>query len=62
MKRYGLILADNGSNWYFQGSAEKGWPVALLDQLKQIPAGAFVAIDESCLRISPGSGRAKAHC
>jgi hypothetical protein len=62
MKTYGLILADNGSNWYFQGSAEKGWPIPLLDELKSVPASAFVAVDESCLRVSPNSGRTKAHC
>jgi hypothetical protein len=62
MKTYGLILADNGSNWYFQGTAEKGWPIAMLDELKRIPAGAFVAVDESCLRVAANSGRAKAHC
>jgi hypothetical protein len=62
MKKYGLILADNGSNWYFQGSAEKGWPIPLLDELKSIPASAFVAVDESCLMVSPNSGQAKPHC
>ena len=25
MKTYGLILADNGSNWYFQGTADTRW-------------------------------------
>jgi hypothetical protein len=62
MKRYGLIVADNGSNFFFQGTAEKGWPTGLLDELKTIPARAFVAVDESCLMIRPGSGRARAHC
>ena len=60
MKRYGLILADNGSNWYFQGAAQKGWPLPLLDELKSIPASAFVAVDESSLIVSKGSGRARA--
>jgi hypothetical protein len=58
MKRYGLLLADNGSDWYFQGAAEKGWPTQLLDELKSIPASAFVAVDEFCLMVSAGSGRA----
>src|SRR5205085_8903850 len=62
MKKYGLILADNGSNWYFQGAAQKGWPIGLLDQLKTIPAHAFVAVNESCLRIAPNSGQARSHC
>ena len=55
MKKYGLVLADNGSPWYFQGAADIRWPEALLDQLKQIPASAFEAVDTSSLMISPHS-------
>jgi hypothetical protein len=58
MKTYGLILADNGSNWYFQGTADRRWTYTDVDQLKQIPASAFVAIDESCLMVNPNSGQA----
>jgi hypothetical protein len=60
MRHYGLILADNGSNWFFQGSAFPQWPDALVSLLKQIPARAFQAVDESCLMVSPNSGRAAA--
>lgn len=56
MKRYGLVLADNGSPWYFQGTSQKGWPAGLLDELKRIPARAFVAVDTSGLKKSSGSG------
>jgi hypothetical protein len=55
MKRYGLVLADNGSPWYFQGTSEKGWPTGMLDELKTIPASAFVAVDTSGLEHSAGS-------
>jgi len=55
MKRYGLVLADNGSPWYFQGAQSTGWPTGLLDQLKTIPASAFVAVDTSSLKISNSS-------
>ncbi len=58
MKTYGLILADNGSNWYFQGTADSRWTYGDVDQLKQIPASQFVAVDESCLMMSPNSGQA----
>jgi hypothetical protein len=58
MKTYGLILADNGSNWYFQGTADTRWTYDEVDQLKQIPASAFVAVDESCLMVSSNSGEA----
>jgi len=58
MKTFGLILADNGSNWFFQGTADTRWTYAEVDQLKQIPAGAFVAVDESCLMMDANSGEA----
>jgi len=59
MKRYGLIVADNGSDWYFTGSADNGWSNAMLDELKSVPAGAFEAVDESSLMADPNSGRVR---
>src|SRR5579862_6999199 len=41
MQQYGLILADNGSNWYFGGTADDNWPPSLIDELKTVPASAF---------------------
>lgn len=58
MQTYGLILADNGSNWFFGGTADNRWTYTMVDQLKQIPARAFQAVDESCLMLSAASGRA----
>jgi hypothetical protein len=43
MKKYGLILADNGSNFYFQGDTNPGWNDDL-DALKQVPVSEFEAI------------------
>jgi hypothetical protein len=60
MQHYGLILADNGSNWFFQGSAFPQWPDGLISLLKGIPARAFQAVSESCLMVSPNSGQATA--
>lgn len=59
MQGYGLILADNGSNWYFQGTDDPGWSNTLLDQLKTVPASEFEAVDESSLMIDPNSGQAR---
>jgi hypothetical protein len=59
MKTYGLILADNGSNWFYSGTTDRRWTDAMVDQLKGIPARAFEAVDESCLEISPNSGAAR---
>ena len=70
MKTYGLIVADNGSNWYFQGVADSRWSYQDVDQLKQIPAGAFQAVDTTCLAASansaqayqPGTAGYQSHC
>ena len=59
MQRYGLILADNGSNWFFQGSVDARWPDQLISELKRIPAGAFEAVDASSLMVDPNSGLAR---
>jgi hypothetical protein len=45
MQRYGLIVADNGSNWYFQGAPDPGWVDDDLNQLKAIPGTAFEVVD-----------------
>ena len=58
MQRYGLILADNGSNWFFQGTVDGHWRNRLLDQLKSVPASAFEAVDESGCMVKPNTGRA----
>lgn len=59
MQHYGLILADNGSNWFFQGATTSAWPDSLLAELKTVPASAFEAVDESALQISPDSAQAR---
>jgi hypothetical protein len=59
MKNYGLILADNGSNWYFQGTTDRRWTYTMVDQLKAIPAREFQAVNESCLMVNPNSGQAR---
>jgi len=55
MQHYGLILADNGSNWYFQGAASNSWGDQLISELKRIPASQFEAVDESSLMVDPNS-------
>jgi hypothetical protein len=59
MKKYGLVLADNGSPWYFQGEQHARWPERLIEDLKTIPASAFVAVDTSSLKVSGDSGEVR---
>jgi hypothetical protein len=53
MQRYGLILADNGSPWYFQGASDARWDDDQLNALKAIPGSAFEAVDTSGLVNGP---------
>jgi hypothetical protein len=47
LKRYGLIVADNGSNWYFSGTSDRRWPDGNLGQLKAIPGSAFEVVQSA---------------
>jgi hypothetical protein len=44
MKEYGLIVADNGSNWYISGSSDRRWDDEELDALKAIPGRDFEVV------------------
>jgi hypothetical protein len=44
LKRYGLIVADNGSSWYITGAPDRRWSDVDLDQLKSVPGSAFQAV------------------
>ncbi|MCU1345841.1 MAG: hypothetical protein JWL70_2107, partial [Acidimicrobiia bacterium] len=59
MQHYGLMVADNGSNWYFQGAATNAWPDQLISELKSVPASWFEAVDAAGAQISPDSGQAR---
>ncbi len=50
MKRYGLIVADNGSNWFFQGATDPRWDDDDLGRLKSIPGTAFEVVDTGPVR------------
>lgn len=59
MQQYGLVLADNGSSWFFQGARSGGWPEQLIEELKQVPSDAFEAVDASSLMSDPDSARVR---
>jgi len=44
MKTYGLILADNGSNWFVSGTADSRWNDWALNSLKNVPGSAFEVV------------------
>jgi hypothetical protein len=59
MKTYGLVLADNGSPWFFQGTSDTRWSSTLVSDLGRIPASAFEAVDTAPLMISSSSAAAR---
>jgi len=56
-KVHGMVVADNGTNFYFGGASQEGWSEEVLDELKSIPARAFVAVRSEKMMVKPGSGR-----
>ena len=44
LKKYGMIVADNGSSWYITGAADTRWNDDDLNQMKTVPGSAFEAI------------------
>ncbi|MGD0220849.1 MAG: hypothetical protein ABSF71_00815 [Terriglobia bacterium] len=44
LKKYGMIVADNGSSWFITGAPDPGWDDTDLDQLKTVPGSAFEVV------------------
>jgi len=52
-KKYGIIMSDNGGNWYFQGTHDDRWDNEDINSLKELRGRDFEAVD-----ISPWMERA----
>lgn len=59
LKRYGMFLADNGSNWYITGATDTRWNDDAVGQLKAIRGDDFQVVDESGLMVHPDSAEAR---
>lgn len=44
LKRYGMIVADNGSSWFISGASDPRWDDEDLNQIKRVPASAFEVV------------------
>jgi len=44
LKKYGMMVADNGQSWFITGASDPRWDDADLDQLKSVPGGAFEVV------------------
>ncbi len=58
LKRYGMILADNGSPWFISGVPDERWNNDHLHELDRLRGSDFEAVDTASLRVSPDSGQA----
>ncbi|MFF9281270.1 hypothetical protein [Streptomyces griseosporeus] len=59
LKRYGALVADNGSAWFVSGDQDERWDNEQLAALKAFKGSDFEAVDTSSLRIAPDSSAAR---
>lgn len=59
MKSYGIVLADNGSNWYVNGSPDERWDNDMLHLLDVLTGNDFEAVDTSVLMVDIDSAETK---
>ncbi|HEY8104157.1 MAG TPA: hypothetical protein VIE18_06550 [Gaiellaceae bacterium] len=50
LKEYGMIVADNGSNWYVSGAPHPKWSNDQLHTLHGVPGSAFEVVDGAKLK------------
>ena len=50
LKRYGMIVADNGPSWYISGAPSPGWSNEQLHTLARVKGSSFEVVDTSSLR------------
>jgi hypothetical protein len=59
LKRYGIMLADNGASWFIAGAPDSRWDNTDLHTLTTIAGSNFEAVDTSPLMVDPNSGQAR---
>ena len=50
LKEYGMVVADNGSDWYISGAPHPRWSNDDLRTLQDVPGSAFEVVDTTSLR------------
>jgi hypothetical protein len=60
LKKYGMMLSDNGSAWYISGAPDSRWNNSELHQLDMITGADFEVVDVSGLMVDPNSGQVRA--
>jgi hypothetical protein len=50
LKAYGMVVADNGSDWFVSGAPSSGWDNDQLAALRRLTGADFEVVDTSSLR------------
>ncbi len=59
-KRYGIIVADNGSNWYIGSAPDPRWNDDLLvSEFRRVRGSDFEAVNVSGLMLDPNTGQTR---
>jgi len=59
LKKYGMIVADNGASWYITGAPDERWNNEQLHELHRVHGSDFEAVDVSSLMVDPNSGQVR---
>lgn len=59
LQRYGMFLADNGSNWYISGAPDERWNNDNLRQLRFVLGNNLEFVDSSSLMVHPDSAQVR---
>lgn len=59
LKKYGMMLADNGAAWFISGAPHSDWNDTQLRELRKVIGSDFEAVDVSSLIESVNSGQVK---
>jgi hypothetical protein len=50
LKRYGMMVADNGSDWFVSGAPDPHWDNEALRTLARVKGSSFEVVDPTALR------------
>jgi hypothetical protein len=56
MKKFGIVLADNGSNWFVTGAPDERWNNDMLHLLDVLNGNDFEAVNTTLMLVNPNSG------
>jgi hypothetical protein len=59
LKKYGMMVADNGSAWYISGAPDSRWNDDDLHNLGKLTGADFEVVDVSPLMVNENSGQAR---